>query len=135
MLIVDVVVAAVLAAVSAYFIKVGLGEWRATGTPMSQRSATGRMDPATRAGLERGGVIFGLGLALIALIVAGGGTAQQFRHPSHEATVIVGTLFAVMALAMIACIALGCLIVSFNRPRFLVPPRHRGKPGLLSRRP
>ncbi len=134
MLAADGVVVALVAAVSVYCIKAGVGEWRGTGMPMSRRSATSLMGPGTRAGMDRGSLIFGLGFAFLALMVAGVGTAMQFHHPSHETRLIVGTILAVPAVAMIVCIALGCSIIGFNWPKLLVPPQHRDAPGALRRR-
>ena len=134
MLVADGVVAVLLATLSVYLIKAGLREWRGIGTPLSQRSATYLMNASTRAGLDRGGLIFGFGLGFMALMVAGIGTALQFHHPSHGTRLIVGTILAVPAVAMIACIALGCSIISFNRPKLFVPPQHRGEPGALTGR-
>ncbi len=131
MLVADGLVAALLATLSVYFIRAGLQEWRGIGTPLSQRSATYLMDPGTKAGLDRGGLIFGFGLAFMALMVACIGTALQFHHPSHETKLIVGTVCTVPAVAMTACIALGCSIIGFNWPKSLVPPQHRGEPGAL----
>jgi hypothetical protein len=129
-LVADVLVALILASTSWYVIRVAVRAWRGAGTPLSKRSATSLMDPDFRAGLDRGGLVFGLAWGFMALMLGGFVLASAFHAESR----VVGGALSGAAVAMVACIGLGCSIVEFNRPKFLVPPRHRSEPGALAAR-
>jgi hypothetical protein len=125
----EVVVSLILAWVSWYFIAASVRTWRGAGTPLSQRSATTLLDPEARAGVDRGGLVFGLGFGFLAVFLAGFALAKGLHAPAHSR--IVGGALSAAAVGMIICVGLGCTIVEFNWPKFLVPPRLRGEPGGL----
>ncbi|HXW45600.1 MAG TPA: hypothetical protein VEL03_12480 [Streptosporangiaceae bacterium] len=123
-------VAAILAWTSWYAIRVSVRAWRGEGVPWSQRRSTALMDPDLRAGMDRGGLAFGLAWGFMAVFLAGFALALSL----HARGRIVGGVLSAAAVAMIVFIGFGCSIVEFNRPKFLVPPRHRDEPGAFTAR-
>jgi hypothetical protein len=132
MSILDAILAIIVAAVAVSFIRPGIMKWRNAGTPLSQWSVTAFMDRDTRAGMDRGGLIVGLGLAFFAVMLAAG--AFALPHPDKGAQLVAGVVALAALFAMAGCIAVALSIIHFNRPKFLVPPQHRGELGALASR-
>jgi hypothetical protein len=126
----DWVVAAVLAWSAWWAIAAAMRTWRGIGTPLSRRQATALMDPDMRAGFDRGVLAFGLGWGFLAVFIAGIALASSLNAHGR----IVGGTLSAAGLAAIVFIGLGCSIIEFNWPKFLVPPRHRGDPGIVAAR-
>lgn len=126
MRIASVVVAVVVAWLAVLLIKGGLREWRnAVAAPLSQRFGS-LADEQTRAGYDRSGVILGLACVFMAIMLIGFAIIN-LKHPAQVEAIIE----AVSAVGMIICFGLTFLIITFNKPKLLVPPRHREEPGVF----
>lgn len=121
-------IAVLPAAFAVRVIRSGWREWRHAGgsTPLSRRYGL-LVDQDTRAGWDRSGLIIGLGFAFMAIMLADFGMINLRHAIKAEALV-----FAAAAAGMIVCFALYLSILSFNRPKFLVPPQHRSEPGAFA---
>lgn len=118
--------AVVCAALAVRFIWAGLQEWRGGGgRPLSQ--AGGLVGEQTRAAWDRSGLIMGLMAVFMAVMLAGGGIIN-FNDPVRAEVLV----FAAAVVGLIICAGLYSSILFFNRPKFLVPPRHRGEMGAFA---
>lgn len=129
MQVVSGILALVPATLAVAFIRGGLREWRGgTGTPLSQRFGF-LLDRGSRAALDRSGVVTGLLFAFFALLLADLAIVN-FQHPvKAEAFVLL-----VAILGMLICAVLHVVILTFNQPKFLIPPRRRDEPGAFGAR-
>jgi hypothetical protein len=118
--------AAVLAIGAALSLRIGLRQWRSVGRPLSYWLRNSLFDAESRAGVDRGIVVFSSMCASLAAILAFG--AAGGSHLGSEIASI-GALAALL-------ISLGLFldIMYFNRPRFLVPPHLRGELGAIAGR-
>lgn len=121
--------AAVLAIGAALSLRIGLRQWRSVGRPLSYWLRNSLFDAESRAGVDRGIVVFSSMCASLAAILAFG--AAGGSHLGSEIASI-GVLASLAALL----ISLGLFldIMYFNRPRFLVPPHLRGELGAIAGR-
>ena len=129
----DGIVAVVVAAAAVLLIRYGLREWRNDDChrPPSRRFGL-LVDERVAVGYDRSALLIGIGCGFIAIMMADVLTAN-LNDPSRAVSII----FAVASAGFILCAALSFLVIAFNRPRFLVPRRHRSEPGAFghARRP
>lgn len=127
--------AVLLAWLAVWLIRAGIREWRNTGDePLSHRMRfMEMMDDEALAGRDRGAIVMGLcfgflgaGLAVVAL--AGNDLGQR-----SSLRVMWGLITALGLVGFMVCVVLYMTILHFNRPKFLVPPRHRRHPGQPAR--
>jgi hypothetical protein len=113
-------------AVAVRFIWAGLQEWRGGGgRPLSRDGFL--VDEQTRAGWDRSGLIMGLVAVFIAVMLADAGIIN-FNDPVRAEVLV----FAAAVVGLVICVGLYSTILFFNRPKFLVPPRHRGELGAFA---
>jgi hypothetical protein len=124
--IVYALLALVPAALAVRFMRAGLREWRGGGgKPLSQAGLL--VDEQTRAGWDRSGLIMGLMCAFLAIMLADG-AVLNFNDPVRAEALVFGA----SALGLIVSAGLYFTILTFNRPKFLVPPRRRDEPGAFA---
>lgn len=128
--------AVLLAWLALRLIKAGVREWRDTGhEPLShQMRSMAMMDDESLAGRDRGAIIMGLSFAFwsapFAVVALAGNDLGQ-NTPLR----LMWAFIAVLGFAgFLICVALYELILNFNRPKFLVPPKHRHEPGAIAGR-
>jgi hypothetical protein len=121
--------AAVLAIGAAVSLRIGLRQWRNVGRPFSYWLRNSVLDAESRAGYDRGILVFGVMCAFFAVILVFG--AVSGPHLGRG----IASLGILVALAgMLVSLGFFISIMYFNRPRFLVPPHLRGEPGAVAGR-
>lgn len=121
-------VTCLVAIAAVLFIRSGFGEWR-TGDnyrPLSPRYGL-LVDKRVSAGYSRSMLIIGLGCGFMAMMMADV-LVVELADPGKAETVI----FVVATAGMILSCVLALSIIGFNRPKFLVPPRHRAERGAFT---
>lgn len=115
-------VATVLAITAVAAVRTGLQQWGNAGRPFSYWLRNSLFDAESRAGYDRGILVFGLMCAFFAAILVFGAVGGP--HPGRGAASL-GILVSVAG--MLVSLGLFMSIMYFNRPRFLVPPHLRGE--------
>jgi Na+/citrate or Na+/malate symporter len=90
------------------------------------------VDEKIAAGYDRSAMIIGLGCAFIMVMMIDV-LVTNLNDPIEAESLI----FVLATVGIIVCAALSFAIIGFNRPKFLVPPCHRGEMGAFApgRRP
>jgi hypothetical protein len=121
-------VALIIEALAVALLRSGWREWRNVGGPPRGSARMRRFkDRAGRSGMDRGGLVLGFSFACFGVMIGVGGVID-WKQPNMAAAWV----FIVTMCGFFLSIALYWLIVSFNRPKFLVPPQHRGEPGAFA---
>ncbi len=122
-------VAAMVAGVAILFVRYGLREWRNDDShePLSRRFGL-LLDERVAAGYDHCALLIGAGCGFIAIMMVDVLTAN-LNDPSKAVSII----FALASVGIILSAALSFLIIAFNQPKFLVPPRHRSELGAVTR--
>ena len=114
-------------------IRSGIREWRHDGAHqvISRRFGV-LVDEKLAAGYDRSALIIGLGFAFVAVMMIDV-LVSNLKDPVEVESLI----FMIATAGFIACAASSFVIIGFNRPKFLVPPCHRGEMGAFAsgRRP
>lgn len=120
------ILALILEALAVVVVRSSWREWRKQGGPPDSEWLGRFKDRAGRSKLDRGGLVLGFNVACMGVIIGVGGVIDWNQPNTAMAWAFVAALTG-----FFPSIALYWLIVSFNRPKFLVPPRHRNEPGVF----
>jgi hypothetical protein len=125
----DWALAAVLAMGAAVSLRIGLRQWRNVGRPFSYWLRNSVLDAESRAGHDRGILVFGVMCAFLAAIFVLGAVGGP-----HLGRGIASFGILVALAGMLVSLGFFISIMYFNRPRFLVPPHLRGELGAIAGR-
>jgi hypothetical protein len=123
-------VALVTGAMAVWCFRVGVRQWHGKGEPLTRRLSGAFLDAESRAGWDRGVLVFGSMCGCFFIICV-----SAIAVGANPGKGSVGMWIDIFALAgLLISVILFTSILNFNRPRFLVPPNLRDQPGAIAGR-